>query len=149
MTEPLNLRPWLRVLPLLVLGIAACSGKVLQSSEGTGGTSAGGATAAGGANATGGSPGTGGNPGDYTACAQDSDCTWTEISIEILKPTDCMCLYGCPYIAVNQQTSQRRSNQYTTNCEPKHDGRGVLCGIDDCALPPALFCLDGNCAPRK
>ncbi len=146
MTEHLILRRWLCVLPLLSLGIA-CGGKMSDPGAGTiGGSSA----AVGGAAAVGGSAGTGGTVGDYAACNQDSDCAWTEISIEILKPSDCMCLYGCPYVPVNMQTAQRRAQQYSANCDARHDGKGVLCGIDDCMLPPALFCLDGTCSgPQK
>jgi hypothetical protein len=28
-------------------------------------------------------------------------------------------------------------------------GIAAHCGIDDSAGPPALFCLNGNCAPRE
>jgi hypothetical protein len=150
MTEHLILRRWLCVLPLLALGSAACGGQMSDPGTGTiGGASAGGSGAVGGAAAVGGSAGTGGTTGDYAACNQDSDCAWTEISIEILKPSDCMCLYGCPYVAVNVQTAQRRAQQYSANCDSRHDGKGALCGIDDCMLPPALFCLNGTCAGRE
>ena len=149
MTEHLILRRWLCVLSLLSLGIA-CGGKMSAPGAGTiGGASAGGSIAAGGAATVGGSAGTGGTIGDYSACNQDSDCAWTEISVEILGPSDCMCLYGCPYVPVNVQTAQRRAQQYSANCDPKHDGKGVLCGIDDCMLPPVLFCLNGRCAAAE
>jgi hypothetical protein len=144
MTEPLRLRRWLCVLPLLVSSLGACAGQT-GPSAGTGGTSAGGATAAGGAATVGGAESTGGSTATDKSCTQDSDCTWTEISVEILKPADCMCLYGCPYIIANKATADRRSQQYLANCDSSHDGKGVLCGIDDCMMPPALRCLDDTC----
>jgi hypothetical protein len=81
--------------------------------------------------------------------AQDTDCTWTEIGVEILKPADCMCLYGCPYIIANKTTAERRSQEFASNCDSRHNGKGDRCGIDVCPLPPSLFCLDGTCTARE
>jgi hypothetical protein len=144
MTEHLNLRRW-SWLPLLICSLGACAGKA-NPSEATGGSSsAGGSTATGGTTALGGS----GSTGEDRSCTQELDCTWTEISVEILKPADCMCLYGCPYVVVNKTTADRRAQQYAANCTSTHNGKGELCGIDDCMMPPSLFCLDGTCTARE
>ena len=79
------------------------------------------------------------------SCTVDSDCTWGEISHDIAQSADCMCLYGCPSIAMNVATSARRSAQYAALCEPEHDGAGRLCGIDDCAAPPPIACIAHEC----
>jgi hypothetical protein len=142
MTEHLNLRRWLCVLPLLLCGMGACAGKA-GPGEATGGTSSGGFTALGGSTATGGSP------GSEKSCTQEADCIWTEMGVEILEPADCMCLYGCPYILVNRATADRRAQQYAANCNSTHNGKGEMCGIDDCAMPPGVLCLDGTCTERK
>jgi hypothetical protein len=148
MTDHLNLRRWL-CLPLLICVLGACAGKASPNEATGGGSSMGGSTATGGTSALGGAASTGGSTGDDKSCTQELDCTWTEISVEILKPTDCMCLYGCPYVIVNKTTADRRAQQYATNCNNTHNGKGELCGIDDCMMPPSLFCLDGTCAPRE
>jgi hypothetical protein len=81
----------------------------------------------------------------YSTCAVDSDCAWGEIDHEVAGPKDCVCLYGCPYIPLSKQTVERRAAQHAQRCNPQKDGSGQPCGIDDCALPPALSCQAGVC----
>lgn len=110
---------------------------------------------------TGGAPGQGGNAGNMATggaagledggpsasiCMVNDECSWGEIPIEILKPSDCMCLYGCPYIPQNKATLMRRNQQYRMFCNPRIDGNGHLCGIDDCIALPQAACVDGMCA---
>ena len=83
--------------------------------------------------------------GDLTACQVDADCGWGEIDHEILKASDCTCLYGCPYLVLNQSTINRRQQQYDNLCDPSTDGNGQPCGIDDCIQPPLLRCVGGQC----
>ena len=83
--------------------------------------------------------------GSTTSCTQASDCAWGEIGHEILAAADCICLYGCPYLAMNQTTAQRRRAEYDALCNPRISGNGQPCGIDDCAMPPAIECVDGVC----
>jgi len=82
---------------------------------------------------------------DALACETDADCAWGEIPHEILAPADCICLYGCPYLALNTTTIARRQAQSAALCDPRRGGNGELCGIDDCiSLPPAR-CIAGQC----
>jgi hypothetical protein len=80
-----------------------------------------------------------------TACTTDADCGWGEIGHEIVTPADCICLFGCPYIPLNQDTVDRRLAQHTTLCDPQHDGQGQPCPIDDCASPAPAMCIEGSC----
>jgi hypothetical protein len=82
----------------------------------------------------------------YNECEVDSDCAWGEIKHEILRKADCVCLYGCPYIPLSKSTVTRRASQHEELCDPRRDGEGEQCGIDDCSLPPAIVCEDGVCA---
>jgi hypothetical protein len=83
-------------------------------------------------------------------CATNDECAWGEISKEILSAGDCPCLYGCPYLPQTKVTATRRGEQFKALCNPRMSGNGNQCGIDDCALPGAIACLDGACkaAPR-
>ena len=85
----------------------------------------------------------------YNSCQVDTDCGWGEIEHEILKPKDCVCLYGCPYIPLSKETVERRAAQHAQLCKPREDGNGELCGIDDCAEPPAVVCNAGACQSAK
>ncbi|HEX7451089.1 MAG TPA: hypothetical protein VF294_02330, partial [Polyangiaceae bacterium] len=122
--------------PLLAV---SCGG-----SSSTGPDSAGGAAGAGTAGAGTAGAGTAGSPNTDT-CTVDGDCTWGEIPIEITKASDCMCLYGCGYLAQTNATAQRREQQHSKICKPNADGMGQACGIDDCAQPGPLFCDSGTC----
>ena len=82
----------------------------------------------------------------YNECKVDSDCAWGEINHEILKKADCLCLYGCPYIPLAKSTVTRRASQQEKLCDPRQDGKGEPCGIDDCSQPPPIVCEDGVCA---
>jgi len=112
----------------------ACGGKVVAEKT-DGGVSTGGAGAGAG----------GAGTGAYDACVTAADCGWGEIDHEILTPADCVCLYGCPYIALSQETVDRRSQQYNQLCSFGVDGQGNPCGIDDCAGPPVAACNAGHC----
>jgi len=79
------------------------------------------------------------------ACESDAGCGWGEIGHEILSATDCICLYGCPYIPLNRTTINRRLEQYGKLCDPRYDGMGQGCGIDDCVVPPTAECVDKRC----
>jgi len=83
-------------------------------------------------------------------CAVDTDCIWGEIPKEILSATDCICLYGCVYLPQTKVTAARRGDQYKALCNPLKDGKGQPCGIDDCAGPGVIACIDGACkaAPK-
>jgi hypothetical protein len=124
-----------------------CGGET--SGPGTGGSAAatGGRTGSGGQG--GGTGFDAGQPtvdaGSTTSCSVQSDCAWGEINHEILTAADCPCLYGCPYVLLNQTTVARRSLQYSALCSPGHDGQGRPCGIDDCIMPPTLLCIQGEC----
>jgi hypothetical protein len=85
----------------------------------------------------------------YNSCQVDADCGWGEIEHEILKPEDCVCLYGCPYIPLSKETVERRAAQHKQLCKPRYDGNGELCGIDDCAEPPTAVCNAGACQAAK
>lgn len=81
----------------------------------------------------------------YNSCAAETDCAWGEIDHEILTRKDCTCLYGCPYIPLSKETVARRKQQHAALCNPREDGNGDPCGIDDCATPGALVCNAGAC----
>ena len=83
--------------------------------------------------------------GDAGACEVAADCQWGEIDHEILTKEDCICLFGCPYLALSKTTVERRLTQYAALCNPNEDGQGNLCPIDDCAQPPILMCTDKTC----
>jgi hypothetical protein len=157
------LRTTLAVLGLgLLLG---CAGKTLATdsqSQGAGGTIAGGTGGAiggtggaiggtggaigGAAGAAGGARTDAGLPvGSVTGCKVVTDCTWGEIDHEILAKADCMCLFGCPGTAMNATTYDRRQKQYSTLCNPKYDGAGNPCPIDECAPPGPIACIYGTC----
>ncbi len=59
-----------------------------------------------------------------------------------------MCLFGCPYLAVNAATNIRRTQAYTKLCQPGMDNDGNRCPIDDCAAPPPIHCANGKCVKR-
>ena len=81
----------------------------------------------------------------YNSCEVESECAWGEIDHEILTRKDCTCLYGCPYIPLSKETVERRAQQHAALCNPREDGDGKLCGVDDCATPGALACNAGAC----
>jgi hypothetical protein len=81
----------------------------------------------------------------YNACKVDSDCAWGEIKHEILKKSDCVCLYGCPHLPLAASTVSRRAAQHEKLCASRSDGNGDPCGVDDCAMPPQIVCEDGAC----
>lgn len=84
--------------------------------------------------------------GGPAACSSTADCIWGEIDREIVTARDCPCLYGCPGVALNRTTNTRRTAAYTTLCDPRRDGMGNPCGIDDCAMPPPIMCTGGVCS---
>jgi len=84
--------------------------------------------------------------GGYGACTTADECGWGEIDHEILSAADCICLYGCPGYPLNRTTIERRRAQYEALCDPKVDGQGHPCGIDDCIEPPPIACVGGQCA---
>jgi hypothetical protein len=79
------------------------------------------------------------------ACESDTDCGWGEIGHDIYSASDCMCLYGCPYIPLNRTTINRRLEQHSALCDPRRDGAGQNCGIDDCVMPPTAKCTEKRC----
>src|SRR4051812_8165722 len=79
------------------------------------------------------------------SCAVDDDCTLGEIEIEITKPSDCMCLYGCVYLPQTKMTAARRASQHQKLCKSDVDGQGQPCGIDDCIVPGTALCMNGKC----
>jgi hypothetical protein len=99
----------------------------------------------GGGTGSGGHPGV---PGPYDACAASTDCAWGEIDHEILTPSDCICLFGCPTLPLSQTTVARRNAQYAQLCTPDKDGKGNPCPIDDCAGPGPIACKAGHCAAQ-
>ena len=108
--------------------------------------SCGGSAIQNGAGSVSGSAGiSGGGAPSTDTCTTADDCTWGEIAIEISKPSDCMCLYGCGYVAQTKTTAARREQQHATLCTPNKDGTGQSCGIDDCAAPGGITCLAGAC----
>ncbi|MFO0611722.1 MAG: hypothetical protein U0414_03975 [Polyangiaceae bacterium] len=81
-------------------------------------------------------------------CLTDTDCGWGEIGREIEQSSDCMCLLGCPDLALNVPTLKRRASQYKSLCKPGFAGGGQPCPIDDCAPPPKITCRDHVCQAR-
>jgi hypothetical protein len=159
---------------LALILLVGCGGiSSVQGGQGTGGGVGGGVGGAGGGGASGGGVGGGagggiggragggvggaiagtggvvmtdaGLPVGTVACTAASECTWGEIDHEILAKTDCMCLFGCPYIPMNQTTFTRRQLEYKNLCDSRYDGSGQLCPIDECARPPAIACVDNAC----
>ena len=138
----------------LALGLwsaSGCAGKTSDDPEtaGTGGNSVGGSggtstAGSGGTSTAGGTAGTGG-AGSVLTCVTPEDCTWTEIPNEILLPTDCICLLGCPHLLVNRTTAERRAAQHASLCDPWTDGQGNPCPIDECLIPPTPDCIDSVC----
>lgn len=118
-------------------GTSSGSGGAATSSEGAGGSSGGGQAGSGG----------GGQPSE-TYCEDASDCSWGEIDHEILEQSDCLCLFGCAFLPLNQQTVMRRNQQYQSLCDPSVDGEGNPCPIDDCIAPPEPTCVDNTCGPE-
>jgi hypothetical protein len=121
---------------LLPVVTPSCGGSTTTAS-GTGGTSGAGT----------GSGGSAGSAAMTDTCASNADCTWGEISHEIVAMSDCPCLYGCGYLPQTKVTATRRSDQYRALCNPSVDGKGQSCGVDDCALPAAIACIEGTCKP--
>ena len=66
---------------------------------------------------------------------------------EDLPPFNAIILGTLPQTKV---TASRRGDQYKALCNPGKDGKGQPCGIDDCAGPGAIACIDGACkaAPK-
>jgi hypothetical protein len=87
--------------------------------------------------------------GCESCCQKAEDCVWGEIDHEILSRTDCICLMGCPGLIQNRQTHDRRQLQYKTTCDPRFDGQGKPCPIDDCIMPPPLSCSQGTCIAAR
>jgi hypothetical protein len=150
-----------------LLTSGACSSKHDSSGAGSGGTKSGGSggettgvlagknsggsggngAGAGGENAA----GSGGVSGvDTTRCETASDCGYGEIDHEIVQKSDCLCLFGCPYIPLNKATIERRKASYAKLCDPTKDSQGKPCPIDDCVPLEAVVCDDHVCraAPR-
>jgi len=82
-------------------------------------------------------------------CTVDSDCTYGEISMELVNAGDCPCLYGCGYVPQTKNTQARRQAQYDKLCNPQKDGKGNGCGIDDCAQPSGVVCIAGTCTALR
>lgn len=82
-------------------------------------------------------------------CTVDADCTWGEIPKELLNASDCPCLYGCGYLPQTTATQERRGAQYEKLCNPRKDGQGNECGIDDCAPPGNVRCIAGTCRAQN
>jgi hypothetical protein len=83
--------------------------------------------------------------GPFDACTVDADCGFGEIQIEIGDDDDCPCLYGCPFLPLTKATIERRQSQYEAVCDPREDGNGETCGIDDCTPAPTPACVAGKC----
>lgn len=120
------------------LAFIACGSKVTVENN-DGGVSAGG----GGTSTT--SSSSTGVAGPYDACEAATDCAWGEIDHEILVPSDCVCLFGCPYIPLSKATVDRRNMQYKNLCTPGQDGQGQPCAVDDCAGPGKIVCESSHC----
>lgn len=82
----------------------------------------------------------------YDKCTVAADCAWGEIDHEIAERKDCICLYGCPWLALSHETVTRRIAQHEKYCDASKDGNGNPCGIDDCAPRGALACEAMTCA---
>jgi hypothetical protein len=83
--------------------------------------------------------------GPYDTCTVDADCGFGEIGIEIAGDEDCPCVYGCPFLPLAKATIERRQSQYEAVCDPRENGNGETCGIDDCAPAPTPACVAGKC----
>jgi len=130
-------------------GGEAIAGGGAGRAAGSGGHSAGssahaGNDAAGSGGRVAGRGGSGGAADDRT-CSQNSDCSYGEIDHEILKKSDCLCLFGCASLPLNKQTISRRQSQYTALCDPQRNAQGQPCPIDDCVQLPAASCIDQVC----
>jgi hypothetical protein len=79
------------------------------------------------------------------SCEVDADCGFGEIDHEVYRRADCPCLYGCPYLPLSSATIARRQRQYDMICDPRTNGAGEGCGIDDCNAPPEPACIAGRC----
>lgn len=88
--------------------------------------------------------------GSVDRCETAADCAYGEIDHEIVKKSDCVCLYGCPYLPLNKTTVDRRKASYKALCDPRTDAKGQPCGIDDCVPLKAIACDDHVCraAPK-
>jgi hypothetical protein len=128
------------VAAVVVVG-AACGGTVSVPGSDAGVSSDAGGSSSGAVDA-----GTDAAPIDTTGCALATDCGFGEIDHEIQSASDCVCLFGCPYIPLNKTTIDRRNAQYKTHCTPGKDGNGQPCPVDDCASPPQPVCKAGKCA---
>lgn len=126
----------MRLVPILILALSAvaCDDEVKTSADG---------------GSSGEDAGTSPVPGPYDSCEVASDCAWGEIDHEILKPSDCVCLLGCPHIPLSKSTVERRASQHQQLCDPHRDGQGDPCPIDDCAQMPPLACSAGTCEPAE
>ena len=120
----------------VALAVSAGCGNVVVDPGGTSSTTSGG-TSSGTTTVTGSGP--------YDTCTAASDCAWGEIDHEILSPSDCPCILGCPYLPLSKTTVERRNAQYMALCKPNVDGHGNPCPVDDCVTPPALACSGGKC----
>jgi hypothetical protein len=89
--------------------------------------------------------GGGADSGPPGVCSIASECAWGEIDHEILSPSDCPCLFGCPFLPLAKTTVDRRLAQYAAFCTPGHDGHGNPCEVDDCAGSGPVFCVEGTC----
>jgi hypothetical protein len=142
-----------RVFTSLVLGAAlavACGGSVTSSTDAGSIPDGGGTNADGRATPDSSTPSDGGTPPQDTVCVTAADCAWGEIPHEILQPSDCICLFGCPYLPLSKTTVERRLKQHQALCDPSRDGKGQPCPVDDCITPPAIDCRAGVCsAPVK
>jgi hypothetical protein len=130
---------------LSLLASGSCSSKHEAQGAGTGGMKSGGN---GGENAA----GSGGASAvvDATHCDTAADCSFGEIDHEIVKKSDCICRFGCPYIPLNKTTIERRNASYAKLCDPSEDGQGKPCPVDDCVPVAVAVCDDQVCraAPR-
>jgi hypothetical protein len=83
--------------------------------------------------------------GPYDTCTVDADCGFGEIRSELVRAEDCPCTYGCPFLPLGKPTIERRQSQYEALCDPRQNGSGEDCGIDDCAPAPTPACVAGKC----
>jgi hypothetical protein len=128
----------------IALLLVACGG-IVTVPGGSSGSSTG-SSSSGGSSSSSGAFSDAGVPGPYDTCSVAGDCGWGEIDHEILSPSDCICLFGCPYIPLSKVTVDRRTAQYNMFCTPGKDGQGNPCPVDDCAGPGPIACKAGHCA---
>jgi hypothetical protein len=125
------------------------------ASGGSGGsnTNAGSGAMSGTAGKSSGAAGGGGSisMSNTTECETTADCGYGEIDHEIEKESDCICLFGCPYLPLNKTTIARRKKSYEALCDPNVDGKGDRCPIDDCVQLPTPVCDNRVCraAPKS